>query len=634
VRNSAFGTIHAASLSFPRLVGASIPDPYFTQLAAIDPRALEATGSIPLEMPLEPVVTPPSYDFPTVDRRLKGDRLDVKTAPPEAPSRPNTRPKTKDVASIPPEPEVPSARRPVQPQTEVPAAQAALPKGDRVTPSAAGIDEARSSQPYRRFGVPVGQATLAKRVLGPGSRKPFAIATAVEPARAPVAAVEAEVTVAAAPVKPLRRGGLASVYINQARREAQQIASSARAIRTEPFETADLESQRADLAGPLTPPPARPADSSVTTTPQPAPAIAEAASASASDQPAREPQHTVEIEPESRAQKPEVASVPHTAPGAQDGSGRAAAGAAGVKTEKTPDRFNAEAAERLASFAKPAAENRVYFGTHALGIGRNSWEAWDADETPTVLAPPHVDTEIKRAARDPAPDTEAEKGGETIAPKGEVTGEGKRPRTPAERLNLTGAARAKHQKCLANAIYFEARGEVERGQMAVAQVVLNRVFSGYYPGNVCDVVYQNAHRHLACQFTFACDNHRDIVRDQPRWELADRIASDALDGKFWLPEIGKATHYHATYVNPWWVRTMTKHSRIGVHIFYRPTRWGTLDEIPVWGDRLEVTGAIKREASPASPEKKNEDKRADAQPARPVRRSIFDPVEPINLPGG
>jgi len=300
---------------------------------------------------------------------------------------------------------------------------------------------------------------------------------------------------------------------------------------------------------------------------------------------------------------------------------------------KAPDRFSTQAVEQLAQYANPGAQTRVFFGTRELGIGRNRWEAWEADEVPTVLAPPHVDTEIKRAALDPVPDAESEKGGETIAPKGEVTGEGKRPRTAAERLNLTGASRAKHSKCLANAIYFEARGEVERGQMAVAQVILNRAFSGYYPGNVCDVVYQNAHRHLACQFTFACDNHKDIVRDQPRWEMATRIADDALDGKFWLPEIGKATHYHATYVNPWWVRTMTKHSRIGVHIFYRPTRWGSLDEIPVWGDRLETTGSIKREAAPAAPEKKNDDKRAEVPASAPVRRSIFDPVEPIT-PGG
>ncbi len=96
----------------------------------------------------------------------------------------------------------------------------------------------------------------------------------------------------------------------------------------------------------------------------------------------------------------------------------------------------------------------------------------------------------------------------------------------------------------------------------------------------------------------------DVVQDQKAWERRDaHVASDALDGKFWLPEVGKATHYHATYVNPWWVRTMTKHSKLGIHIFYRPTRWGSLEDIPVWGDRLEVTGSIKRDAGPATPDK-------------------------------
>ncbi len=111
------------------------------------------------------------------------------------------------------------------------------------------------------------------------------------------------------------------------------------------------------------------------------------------------------------------------------------------------------------------------------------------------------------------------------------------------------------------------------------RLCFNRAFSGYYPGNVCDVVYQNAHRLLACQFTFACDNHRDVVREPEAWETATRIARDALDGRFWLPEVGKATHYHATYVNPWWVRTMTKHTKLGIHVFYRPRRWGEGEEI-------------------------------------------------------
>ena len=67
-------------------------------------------------------------------------------------------------------------------------------------------------------------------------------------------------------------------------------------------------------------------------------------------------------------------------------------------------------------------------------------------------------------------------------------------------------ARAREEKCLSEVIYFEARGEAVRGQIAVAQVVMNRVFSGKYPNTVCGVVYQNKHRHMACQFTFACDN--------------------------------------------------------------------------------------------------------------------------------
>src|SRR5262249_57826929 len=82
-------------------------------------------------------------------------------------------------------------------------------------------------------------------------------------------------------------------------------------------------------------------------------------------------------------------------------------------------------------------------------------------------------------------------GGERVAPKGEVPGQDQRPMTPAERLGLDDASRTKSEKCLAEAIYFEARGEAVRGQMAVAQVVLNRVFSGKYPNTVCGVVYQN-----------------------------------------------------------------------------------------------------------------------------------------------
>ncbi len=145
--------------------------------------------------------------------------------------------------------------------------------------------------------------------------------------------------------------------------------------------------------------------------------------------------------------------------------------------------------------------------------------------------------------------------------------------SPAQRMQLKGATLEKAQKCLAEAVYFESRGEPKRGQVAVAQVVINRVFSGYYPADICGTVYQNANRKLACQFTFACDDVKDVVREPAMWVQANEIATDMLDGKLWLESVGRATHYHAHWVNPNWVSEMRKLDRIGVHTFYRPLNW-------------------------------------------------------------
>jgi len=162
----------------------------------------------------------------------------------------------------------------------------------------------------------------------------------------------------------------------------------------------------------------------------------------------------------------------------------------------------------------------------------------------------------------------------------------RRPKTPAELLNLSGETRARHERCLANAIYFEARGESVLGQMAVAQVVINRVFSGHYPGNVCGVVYQSTRRYhrLRCQFSFTCDGIPDHVTEPDAFARATRIARNALDGRFWVDDVGKATHYHARWVHPRWVHEMRRLDRIGVHTFYRPRRWGSGAAAPAWGD--------------------------------------------------
>ncbi|MCO5144729.1 MAG: cell wall hydrolase [Aquamicrobium sp.] len=128
---------------------------------------------------------------------------------------------------------------------------------------------------------------------------------------------------------------------------------------------------------------------------------------------------------------------------------------------------------------------------------------------------------------------------------------------------------AAEQKCLAEGIYFEARGEDVKGQAAVAQVILNRVRNPAYPSTICGVVYQNKSWRNRCQFSFACDGTRPRVRSQQHYRMAQEVAMAVTAGKVFIPEVGSATHYHATYVNPRWARTMEKMKKIGLHIFYR-----------------------------------------------------------------
>jgi spore germination cell wall hydrolase CwlJ-like protein len=127
---------------------------------------------------------------------------------------------------------------------------------------------------------------------------------------------------------------------------------------------------------------------------------------------------------------------------------------------------------------------------------------------------------------------------------------------------------ADEKRCLAEAIYFEARSEGEDGRAAVAQVVLNRVKSGRYPGSVCGVVYQSRHHKLACQFSFACEGKSLRVTEPKPWEEAERIARDVYEGKIYLAEVGASTHYHADYVRPYWARKLKKMDVIGRHVFY------------------------------------------------------------------
>ena len=243
---------------------------------------------------------------------------------------------------------------------------------------------------------------------------------------------------------------------------------------------------------------------------------------------------------------------------------------------------------------------QLYFDCEPMGPTLDTLRPWDAGEAPAIeTVPVAIDPDVRTPALTPAPPAhlpgaDAGVDGESIASKSEITGAVQRPMTPAERLRLTGKARAPAEKCLAEAIYFEARGEAVPGQIAVAQVVLNRAFSGFYPTTVCGVVYQNAHHRLACQFTFACDGSPEVIREPEAWERAKKIAALVLDGTLWLLEVGKATHYHAYWVRPGWVREMTRMHKLGVHTFYRPRKWGDGSGAPQWGDAAATAEATRK----------------------------------------
>lgn len=124
--------------------------------------------------------------------------------------------------------------------------------------------------------------------------------------------------------------------------------------------------------------------------------------------------------------------------------------------------------------------------------------------------------------------------------------------------------------CLAEALYFEARGETVKGQFAVAEVILNRVKSARFPSSICGVINQGTGRKFQCQFTYTCDGHKEVIAEPRAYERVGKVARLMMDGQF-TPLTSGATHYHTTAVNPRWSRVYKRTARIGVHIFYRHT---------------------------------------------------------------
>ena len=140
--------------------------------------------------------------------------------------------------------------------------------------------------------------------------------------------------------------------------------------------------------------------------------------------------------------------------------------------------------------------------------------------------------------------------------------------TSSKLLSLPVPKSNKQMSCLAEALYFEARGEPIQGQLAVGEVILNRVEDMRYPSSICKVISQGTGRRFACQFTYTCDGKLETVHERKPYEMALKIAKILMtthDGKL----TRGSTHYHSNYVNPKWSKKFKRVAKFGRHIFYR-----------------------------------------------------------------
>lgn len=162
----------------------------------------------------------------------------------------------------------------------------------------------------------------------------------------------------------------------------------------------------------------------------------------------------------------------------------------------------------------------------------------------------------------------APKGTLKAAPARDVSRERRTPITKAMIRTVTTGTRSREWECLTEALYFEARGEDPLGQVAVAEVILNRVDSKRYPNSVCGVISQGAHRRNACQFSYNCDGKPNHIGNRQVYDRIGRIAKEMLAGAE-RELTGGALFYHNTTVKPRWSKKMKRTARIGSHIFYR-----------------------------------------------------------------
>lgn len=173
----------------------------------------------------------------------------------------------------------------------------------------------------------------------------------------------------------------------------------------------------------------------------------------------------------------------------------------------------------------------------------------------TLLGQARDGAEVALSARDALPPSPSERG---LA-------------TEADVVALVAAAEPDGDaewRCMAEALYHEARGEPLEGQIAVAEVILNRRDSGRYPDSVCGVVQQGTGGRHECQFSYYCDGLSDAIRDEEAWDQVGRVARAMLDDA--PRELTDGAQFYHTYaVDPYWAAEFHETAEIGAHIFYR-----------------------------------------------------------------
>lgn len=195
-------------------------------------------------------------------------------------------------------------------------------------------------------------------------------------------------------------------------------------------------------------------------------------------------------------------------------------------------------ADTSGAFARPSASGNETIGTQVLASGQNAAPMFISEEV------------VQPVTQETAP----------ASPPGEVAAQS----LPGLVSRIDSAGQLSEElRCLAGAIYFESRGEPLAGQLAVAQVIINRTESGRFPASYCDVVRQPG------QFSFVKGGRIPAIRTgSTAWHNATAIARIAHEG-LWESEAQDALYFHAKYVRPGWTRSKIARATISRHVFYR-----------------------------------------------------------------